>query len=84
MVSKLFDPWNEVADGTSDFKRLESLQEHEQKREKDRARVERKIDDTLEEIKTLLKGMALQNNEIMMQIINKKGGVNRGCILGIC
>ena len=28
-------------------------------------RVERKIDDALEEIKTLIKGMALQNNEIM-------------------
>ena len=46
------------------------------------ARVERKIDDAFEEIKTLIKGMVLQNNEIMRQIINKKGGVNKGSILG--
>ena len=65
MVSKLFDPWNEMADGTRDYKQLESLQEYEQKQERDMVRVERKIDDALEEIKTLIKGMALQNNEIM-------------------
>ena len=46
------------------------------------ARVERKIDDALEKIKTLIKGIAHQNNEIMRQIINIKGEVNRGSILG--
>ena len=65
MVSELFNPWNEMADDTRDYKQLESLQEYEQKQERDMVRVERKIDDALEEIKTLIKGMALQNNEIM-------------------
>ena len=82
MVSKLLDPWNETAEGTQDYKRLESLQEHEQKRERDMARVERRIDAALEEIKTLIKGMALQNNVIMRLITNQEGGVNRGSILG--
>ena len=45
-------------------------------------RVERKLDVVLEEIKALLCGMAIQNNEIMRLMTNKKGGVNRGSILG--
>ena len=46
------------------------------------ARVERKIDDALKEIKTMIKRMARQNNEIMKLITNQKGGVNSRSILG--
>ena len=46
------------------------------------ARVEGKLDVVLEEIKALLCGTAIQNNEMMRLMINKKGGVNRGSILG--
>ena len=82
MVSEFLDPWNEMADGTKDYKLLESLQEREQKRERDMARVEKKIDDALEKIKTMIKTMARQNNEIIRLITNQKGGVNSGSILG--
>ena len=82
MVSKFLDPWNETAKSTKDYKWLESLQECEQKQEMDMARVEWRIDADLEEIKTLIKGMALQNNEIMMLITNQEGGFNRGSIFG--
>ena len=46
------------------------------------ARVEGKLDVVLEEIKALICGIAIQNNEMMRLMINKKGGVNRGSILG--
>ena len=46
------------------------------------ARVEGKLDVVLKEIKALLCGIAIQNNEMMRLMINKKGGVNRGSILG--
>ena len=46
------------------------------------ARVKGKLDVVLEEIKALLCGMDIQNNEMMRLMINKKGGVNRGSILG--
>ena len=45
-------------------------------------KVEGKLDAVLEEIKALIHGMAIQNNEMMMLMTNKKGGVNKGSILG--
>ena len=44
--------------------------------------MEGKLDVVLEEIKALLHGMTIQNNEIMRQMIKQEGGVNRGFILG--
>ena len=44
--------------------------------------MEGKLDAVLEEIKALIHGMAIQNNEMMRLMTNKKGDVNRGSILG--
>ena len=46
------------------------------------AKVEGKLDAILEEIKALLHGMAIQNNESMRQMTKQKGGVNKGFIVG--
>ena len=46
------------------------------------ARVEGKFDAVLEEIKALLRGMAIQNNEIMRQLTKQESGINKGFILG--
>ena len=46
------------------------------------ARVERRLDATLEEIKSLIQGMTLQNNELRSQIASQEARVARGSILG--
>ena len=77
-----------MAEGTRDYKRLESmLKESDQKRDKEisrvegsLARVEGRLDAVIEEIKSMLQG--LQNNESRSQIANQETGAARGSILG--
>ena len=65
-----------MVEGTRDYKRLEGmLKESDQKRDKDIARVENslarvkgRVDAVLEEIKSLINGMTLQNNDLKNQI----------------
>ena len=65
-----------MAEGMRDYKRLEGmLKESDQKRDKDIARVENslarvegKVDAVLEEIKSLINGMTIQNNDLRKQI----------------
>ena len=76
-----------MAEGTRDYNRLESmLKESEQKRDKkitrvdgSLARVKGRLDATLEEIKSLIQGMTLQNNELKSQFANHEA---KGSILG--
>ena len=70
--------------GTRDYKRLESmLKENDQKREKDLARVEARLDTTLEDIKSLIHGIIVQHNELRSQMTSQEGGrANRRSILG--
>ena len=52
-------------EGMKDYKRLEDmLKNSDQKREKDLARVEGKLDAVLEEIKALIIGTTIHHNEI--------------------
>ena len=65
-----------MVEGMCDYKRLEGmLKENDQKRDKDIARVENslarvkgRVDAALEEIKSLINGMTLQNNDLKNQI----------------
>ena len=58
-----------MAEGTRDYKILElMLQESDQRWERNLARIEGKLEVALEEIKSLIHGMSLQNNEIMSQL----------------
>ena len=55
-----------MAEGTRDYKILKlMLQESDQRWERNLARIEGKLEVALEEIKSLIHGMSLQNNEIM-------------------
>ena len=70
-----------MAEGTRDFKRLESMiKEVDQKREKDSAR----IDAALEELKVMIHGLTVQNNDRRQQVNSQEGGgAVRGSILGV-
>ena len=69
---KAIDSWQVLAvmaEGTKDYKLLKlMLQESDQRWERDLARIEGKLEAALEEIKSLIHRMSLQNNEIMNQL----------------
>ena len=75
-----------MAEGTRDYKRLETmikdLKDNEQKRDKELSRVEGKVDAAMEEIKTMMSGMTIQYNDIRSQLSQLEGGLGRGSILG--
>ena len=79
-----------MAEGTCDYKRLEGMfKECELKRDKDLARiegnlakVEGRVDAAFEEIKTLINGMTMQNNELRSQMSNPEERTNRVSVLG--
>ena len=72
-----------MAEGTHDYKRLESMfKESDQKRKNDLLRVECHLGLALAEIKSLINGIMLQLNEIRNQMANKDIGGHMGSILG--
>ena len=65
------------------YKKMESmLQESDNKCERILARMERKLDIALEEIKSLINGVTLQYNQIRSQLTNQKEGTHKESILG--
>ena len=73
---KAIDSWQVLAimaEGTRDYKLLKlMLKESDQRWERDLARIEGKLEAALEEIKSLIHRMSLQNNEIMNQLARTK------------
>ena len=60
------------------YTKMESmLQENDNKCEMVLAKMERKLDATLEEIKFMIKGVILQNNDIIKQLNNQEKNTQR-------
>ena len=75
-----------MAEGTREYKRIETmlkeLKDSDQERKKDIARVKERIEGALEEIRLMINGMTLQNNDLRNQGGSREGDIHRGSILG--